>query len=337
MDQPGSRLDHRLGLGLASAPLSSAAVLVAVLALGGGWHHYRWNELPADDLGWSERDAAARMAAWRGHGGARAEAERRIWPRRSPPGCDSHGRGDDRGHRRQPVATASDGPWSSSAGDRTDLCAGQPVEAAGQLCAGRRAAQSRRVRLPRLPSGPGDSPSAPVDEPGASRRSGRRRGPLTRRLGDLRTAAGAADRTARRPDRPLASALILGQREDIDPEVNDAFARTGTTHLLAISGLQLQVLAVRSGSGLPGDGSTPPARLRRCRTGHDRLRGTRRACPLGGPFGRHDVDLLRGRGRRTAPPGRPTRWPWPGSDAHPGTRSFSSTSAASSPSWPSAP
>ena len=43
---------------------------------------------------------------------------------------------------------------------------------------------------------------------------------------------------------PLASALILGQREEIDPEINDAFARTGTTHLLAISGLQLQALAL---------------------------------------------------------------------------------------------
>ena len=43
---------------------------------------------------------------------------------------------------------------------------------------------------------------------------------------------------------PLASALLLGQREGIEPEVNDAFARTGTTHLLAISGLQLQALAL---------------------------------------------------------------------------------------------
>src|SRR5439155_23376307 len=42
---------------------------------------------------------------------------------------------------------------------------------------------------------------------------------------------------------PLAAALLLGQREGVEPEVNDAFARTGTTHLLAVSGLQLQVLA----------------------------------------------------------------------------------------------
>ena len=42
---------------------------------------------------------------------------------------------------------------------------------------------------------------------------------------------------------PLAAALLLGRREGVDPEVNDAFARTATTHLLAISGLHLQALA----------------------------------------------------------------------------------------------
>jgi len=36
---------------------------------------------------------------------------------------------------------------------------------------------------------------------------------------------------------------LIGQRDEVEPEVNDAFARTGTTHLLAVSGLQLQVLA----------------------------------------------------------------------------------------------
>ena len=46
---------------------------------------------------------------------------------------------------------------------------------------------------------------------------------------------------------PLASALLLGRREGVDPDVNDAFARTGTTHLLAISGLHMQVLAVALG------------------------------------------------------------------------------------------
>ena len=70
-------------------------------------------------------------------------------------------------------------------------------------------------------------------DPPAGHAAGRCRARLVDRL-DTRTA-------------PLASALILGQREDIDPEVNDAFARTGTTHLLAISGLQIQVLAFSLG------------------------------------------------------------------------------------------
>jgi competence protein ComEC len=41
----------------------------------------------------------------------------------------------------------------------------------------------------------------------------------------------------------LATALLLGRREGVDPETTDAFTRTGTTHLLAISGAHLQVLA----------------------------------------------------------------------------------------------
>lgn len=53
---------------------------------------------------------------------------------------------------------------------------------------------------------------------------------------------------------PLAAALLLGRREAVDPSVNDAFAWTGTMHLLAISGLHLQVLAGMLGLALEGVG-----------------------------------------------------------------------------------
>src|SRR5262249_14113915 len=67
---------------------------------------------------------------------------------------------------------------------------------------------------------------------------------LVRWLGQLRTWSHAQLVERLDPSiAPLAAGLLLGQREDLDPSVNDAFARTGTTHLLAISGLQLQVLA----------------------------------------------------------------------------------------------
>ena len=42
---------------------------------------------------------------------------------------------------------------------------------------------------------------------------------------------------------PLAVALLLGDRVDLDPALSDAFAASGTLHLLAVSGLQVGFLA----------------------------------------------------------------------------------------------
>lgn len=45
------------------------------------------------------------------------------------------------------------------------------------------------------------------------------------------------------PRGPLVSALLLARREGLDRQVRDAFARTGTAHLLAISGFHVGVIA----------------------------------------------------------------------------------------------
>lgn len=45
------------------------------------------------------------------------------------------------------------------------------------------------------------------------------------------------------PQASLAQGIILGIRGNIPPDVNDAFSHTGTAHLLAISGLNLSILA----------------------------------------------------------------------------------------------
>ena len=134
----------------------------------------------------------------------------------------------------------------SVAGGPTDLRAGEAVEAVGQVAEGRRTTQPGRVRLSRVPPRPGDR-LAPDGERAVGAyvaiptgRAGRSRGAGSDPGLEPPTAGGPV----RPGDAPLAAALLLGQREDIEPEVNDAFARTGTTHLLAISGLQLQVLAV---------------------------------------------------------------------------------------------
>ena len=308
-------------LGLRRALLSSVALLAAILAIGGGWHHYRWNELAADDLSWGASETP--RPAW-----ARGVIIELLGTRT----FEGYGHGDPQRVVTRLVVEItgiSDGSlWQGASGralvivagdrNRNDLFAGQPVELAGQMArvAGplnpgefdyRAYLRSQGIRLRIVVD---NAAGISLDPHGSEWR-------WTRRLGDLRASCRARlvdqldPRTA-----PLASALILGQREDIDPEVNDAFARTGTTHLLAISGLQIQVLAFSLGLVFRAIGL--PRRLAHggVATGHDRLRDTRRSCSLGGPFGRHDVDLLRGRNRQPSHPAG--QHAGPGRSVHPG-------------------
>ncbi len=233
-------------LGIRLCLLSSAALLLAVLALGGGWHHYCWNDLAADDVSWGASETP--RPAW-----ARGVITELLGTRTS----EGYGPGDPQRVVTRLVVKLtriSDGSrWRGAsgqalvtvAGDRGDLHAGEPVELEGQIA---------RVAGPQNPGefdyraylrGRGIRLRMSVDAPGGIDLDGEgNEWPWTRRLGAIRASFRARlvdpldSRTA-----PLALALILGQRDDIDPEVNDAFARTGTTHLLAISGLQIQVLA----------------------------------------------------------------------------------------------
>ena len=52
------------------------------------------------------------------------------------------------------------------------------------------------------------------------------------------------------PEAGLARGIILGERADIDQKINDNFSRTGLTHLIAISGMNISILAVMAMSAL---------------------------------------------------------------------------------------
>ncbi|MEO6809773.1 MAG: ComEC/Rec2 family competence protein, partial [Isosphaeraceae bacterium] len=218
------------------------ALVVAFAALGGGWHHHQWSDLAADDL--ARGDWITPRPAWV-RGVLVAVPEFRE--------SDQAG---DSGLTRTVLAVTAirDGEvWRavtgrvdvSVSGDRANLAMGDPVMAAGMLgeVAGplnpgetdRR--DSLRARGVRLRMAIGEPMSLWPDPQGTP-------WPWHQRLGTARSRS--QERLVRGLDpavAPLAAALLLGRREAVDPDVNDAFARTGTTHLLAISGLHLQVLA----------------------------------------------------------------------------------------------
>ena len=224
---------------------SSLGIILAFVGVGGAWHHGRWSDLAGDDLarGFSARDVP-----------------RPCWLRgmvvEAPVFRDDPDRPGGQGTTRTVVAVtgASDGrDWGRASGkvaawiggDRTDLEPGRPVELAGSLApiggplnpGERDARESWRAEGVRLRVAV-DSASGVWDDPHGEI------WPWTYRLGRVRDWAyrrlvGGLDPSVV----PLASALLLGRREGVDPGLNDAFARTGTTHLLAISGLHLQALA----------------------------------------------------------------------------------------------
>jgi competence protein ComEC len=226
-------------------------VCVGIMAFGGGWHHYWDRDLAVDDPARADWSAGERPAWIRGVV-VEAAAFR--------PGTT---RPDDPGSTRLTVgltAIRNQGAWRTASGrvvvtvtgDRSDLEAGAGVQAAGTLgpIDGPRnpgefdPRPMLRARGIRLRMSVGAETSVWPDPEAVD-------WPWTRRLGSVR--AWAVRTLAQGLDpavAPLASALLLGRREAVDPEVNDAFARTGTTHLLAISGLHLQVLAVLLGSSL---------------------------------------------------------------------------------------
>ncbi len=225
------------------------ATVVAMAAIGGAHHHRSWSDLEPDDLALG--DWTLPRPAW--VRGVVVEVPH-FYP-------DEHADGEGRTQTVLEIVGISNGSrWEAASGrvnlsisgNRADLRAGESVFAAGTLgaIAGPRnpgeADLRDRLRAEgiRLRMAVGEASGVWTDPDGSPRVFlkwlGRARSESYRRLVEKMDPKVA----------PLAAALLLGRREAVDPNVNDAFARTGTTHLLAISGLQLQAMALALGLAL---------------------------------------------------------------------------------------
>jgi len=183
-----------------------------------------------------------------------AEAVRRQWSARDPP--------QSLVSAVLLVQTADENPWTGRAwiigarADGTRLHCSWPGRVPSHIGVGTRVRATGRLNLPRAPTNPGqrDSPAAWARDGVAGRLyvkspkniellSG---SPaawriLLRRV--RRTAAKRLRRDLPAQDAGVACALLLGWRTGLSAEDRLRFERTGTMHLLAISGMHLLLVA----------------------------------------------------------------------------------------------
>lgn len=227
--------------------MAAALLVVAIAAAGAGWATVRFRLFAADDLAWSLGDRPQPLVVE----GTLVTAPRLI-PRSSDP---------LRGGGRPPssdcllrVTAVRDGEiWRAASGRAVLVVDGPPPRiAAGERCR----VWGRGVR-PARPGNPGEFDQRArarqerslsvirVEGAEALQRLSPQGWPtLAAVLEEIRDRGASALRqhvSAKRA--ALASALLLGTREALQPELTESFMVTGTVHILSISGLHVALLA----------------------------------------------------------------------------------------------
>jgi len=229
--------------------LAGVVLLVAAGAVAGGWHHCRWSLFPRDDLGHFARPQAAPACVEAVAVKGTRDVPTPAWdPMQMIP----------RGRRTRvelAITAIRDGTTWRPASGRTVLTVN------GQLLgirAGDRIRVFGQLARPRRPANPGQYDYAAhlrADRCGCLLRTAY---PdcvsLAARASDWNPTywtarvQAEADTVLWRHLDPrragLAAALLLGDREELDPQETAAFRETGTVHLLAISGLHVGILVL---------------------------------------------------------------------------------------------
>jgi competence protein ComEC len=229
--------------------LGTALLAVSLASLGGAWHHLQWCLYESHEIG-IYADEHARPVAVQ----AVAIGSPRKVPARAFDPLSAIPRQDRSRFSVRLVAVRDGDAWLPATGVVQvwvdglvdDLAHGDRLRIVGQLSA------------PTAPQNPGEFDFArhcradrqlsrlsadfvdciEVESRGGAWRPLRWLDQLRRRGHDLLWRHIDARRAA------LASALLLGVREELDDDTNAAFAKTGAVHLLSISGLHVGILSV---------------------------------------------------------------------------------------------
>jgi len=228
--------------------LAAVAILVSTAAVGGAWHHVRWSLFDETELARSApRQSGPVALRVRALGG----------PRRIPPPPPDVFRAFTPPERTRievrALAVRDRDAWLPAEGNTTLLVGGS----AGHVRAGDELLVFGEFARTRAPANPGEFDFA------ALARSSRQLVTLScdfpecvtverstwslvprETIDWLRTAGDSLLwRNLGARQSPLATAMFLGARDELDPDLRQAFVETGTVHLLVVSGLNVGILA----------------------------------------------------------------------------------------------
>jgi competence protein ComEC len=228
--------------------LASWLLLASCLATGGLWHHSYWRLYAADDIGRIVREEAGPICV---------EGVALTSPRWVPAPPPTPLRTIPQGERSELLVALT----AVRDGARFRATSGWAALTVGGLLHDVRAGDKLRVMAhgnrPNAPLNPGEFDFASYAR---SERTGCRlfagfpqsvellrrgsRWSLRRWLADAREGGSALLWRYIAPRRAtLASAVLLGTREQLDPDRNEDYLVTGTIHVLSISGLHVGILA----------------------------------------------------------------------------------------------